>query len=493
MSDRAVRGGVERDPRPGRGALQQPADATRRGRRWPTVSTVVGALIVAWCSMLGLRGIADNSFFTHLATGRVLVEGEFPRGDIYSFTALNAPWTIQSWLPSLIYGLLDRWYGVAAIRLLGGVLAGLVGLAIWQLARPAKTLLSRVVCVLFPVVIGVAMWSPRPLMFGLVFLGVAMLAVERRVPAPLLLPVFWLWANAHGSFPLGLVAIGCVAVGAKLDGDSARHEVRTLAWAAGGAVAGVIGPLGVQVLLFPGDLLGRSEVLRRVVEWQSPDFGSTSARVFLLQVAIGVLLLVRRPSYRGALPLVVFLGLALVAQRNIPLAAIVMVPGFARAMPAIGSLDGSEDGVVPRIGVAAVVAVACVLGWRSLSGPDLDLSTYPVEAVAWMDAQGLRASGGRVATDEVVGNYLELVDGRDASVFLDDRFDMYPRPVVDDHLVLRSAQPGWAEVLDRWQIDSVLWDRRSPLVELLGRDPAWHMAYQDAGWAVVCRRGSAGC
>ena len=52
------------------------------------------------------------------------------------------------------------------------------------------------------------MWAPRPLMVGLVLLGLTLLVAEGRIPAPVLLPVFWLWVNSHGSFPLGLVALG---------------------------------------------------------------------------------------------------------------------------------------------------------------------------------------------------------------------------------------------------------------------------------------------
>lgn len=461
--------------------------------RWPTIATVAGALFALWGLSIGLDSIADNSFFTHLATGRILVEGSFPRHDVYSFTAAGEPWVVQSWLASLLYGWLDSWFGLAGIRLLTGALTAALGGLAWTLTRPARTLLPRIAVTFFVLAVGAATWAPRPLLFGLVLLAVTLLCVEGRVPPPVLLPVFWLWANLHGSFPLGLVAIACFALGHKLDGKAAGVEVRALKWAAAGTLAAVVGPLGPEVLRFPIRLLQRQDVLQVVVEWQSPSFSDTWARVFLLQVVIAVVVLVRRPSYRVAIPLVVFTAAALLGLRNVAVASLVLTPGLAVGLADLGSLRGQERGWVPRVGVALVVVVGLVVGTSQLRAPDLDLSGYPVEAVAWMDQAGLRTPTARVATSETVGNYLELLDGPEARVFIDDRVDLYPDAVIEDFLVLRSGDPGWDDVLDRRQIDAVLWERKAPLAQILTLDPDWSLPYQDDDWIVACRRSSAGC
>ena len=65
--------------------------------------------------------------------------------------------------------------------------------------------------------IGVGYWSPRPLLFGLVAFALVVTIVERRANPWWLIPVVWLWVNSHGSFPLGLLWIGAVAVGAAID------------------------------------------------------------------------------------------------------------------------------------------------------------------------------------------------------------------------------------------------------------------------------------
>ncbi len=105
----------------------------------------------------------------------------------------------------------------------------------------------------------------------------------------------------------------------------------------------------------------------------------------------------------------------------------------------------------------------------SLAEPAWQLESFPVDAVSWLDQNGLHRADLHTATSDTVGNYLELVYGDEAHAFLDDRVDMYPKPVVQDFLVLLHGSPGWREVLERRDIDLVLWERTSAAVPGHGR------------------------
>jgi hypothetical protein len=302
--------------------------------------------------------------------------------------------------------------------------------------------------------------------------------------------------NVHGSFPLALVALGCLALGARLDGDRSIAPWRPLLWASLGTAIGAVNPLGPKLLLFPLDLLGRMEILENVVEWQSPSFGTSYARLFLLQVALAILLLVRRPSYRAAVPLVVFVAAALLGTRNIPIASIVLVPGLAVGLAGVGRLDGRERGPGTGVLAAAVVAVGAVIASASLARPAYDLATYPVAAIDWLDQQGLLGPGTRVATTDDVGNLLELQRGSEANTFFDDRYDMYPLDVSRDYVALNRGAENWHEVLDRHEIEYLLWPSATPLGTLVQSSPDWKVVYEDddADVLVACRRGRAdGC
>ena len=63
-------------------------------------------------------------------------------------------------------------------------------------------------------------WVERPLLFGLLALCLLLLAAEGRLDPRWLVPTMWLWVYTHGSFPLGLVAVGLLAIGRRLDHES---------------------------------------------------------------------------------------------------------------------------------------------------------------------------------------------------------------------------------------------------------------------------------
>ena len=300
---------------------------------------------------------------------------------------------VQSWLASVIYAVLDRVGGPDAIRLFMGATTALLAALSWRLTAPARSLIVRVGVTALVLGVGAATWFPRPLTLGLVFLAVTLLVVQRQLPAPILLPLFWLWVNTHGSFPLGLVAVACLAVGSKLDGDAIGPEMRALAWAVGGTILGAINPLGPKLLTFPIYMLGRQELLSEIVEWQSPDFSSLWTRLFLVQVALAIVALTRRPSWRAAVPTIVFLVAALFAARNIAVASLVLLPGMAYGLEGIGSLEGRERGKAPIVVLALVALVALLAGSARLSDPSYDLRDFPVDAVAFLDQEGLVGPG----------------------------------------------------------------------------------------------------
>jgi hypothetical protein len=470
------------------GTSSERAAPSSRRLPYPSLSVVIGTVVVMIGAYIGAAPLGDNSFFTHLATGRYILEHGLPTHDVYSFTAPGERWVVQSWLVSVVYGVLDRAVGLVGIRVLSSLLAGAVAGIMWTLTRPAKGVVARLAICVVGLTLGATLWAPRPLMVGMVLLGVTLLVAEGRLPAPVLLPVFWLWVNSHGSFPLGLVALACFALGRRLDGERPVPELRALKWAGVGTLLGAVNPLGPVLLAFPISLLKRQDSLSAVVEWQSPSFAGTYGRAFLVLILFGIAALVRRPSWRAAVPFGVFVAAGLIATRNLPVAALVMTPGIARGAEGLGGLTGE---LRSRLTAALTIAVGVVGGLaitNRLAEPDLDLRDYPVDAVAWLGQNELLGPDTRRASPDVAGNYLELVLGDQARVFSDDRVDMFPTEVVDDELALLHATPGWRSVLERQDIDVVLWQRGSALDQFLAADGSWRLAYGDEGWVVYVRR-----
>jgi hypothetical protein len=441
-----------------------------------------------WGVHIGLARFSDNSFFTHLATGRLILESRsIPRSDPYTFTAAGEPWVVQSWLASLLYAGVERLGGISGLRVGMAVTTAALVVLLWMLTRAIDGLVARFAVAGSAVAVGAALWAPRPLMIGLVCLALTLLVVERRWPPYVLVPIMWVWINSHGSFPLGLLALAVFAVGRRLDGERPSIELKALLWSGVGLLVGIVNPLGLSLLTFPLRALRDQETFRYVIEWQSPDFGGSLGRIFLLQLALAGWAIMRRPRWRSALPLAVFVALGLVATRNIAVASIVLLPGMSVGFAGLGSLKDVRNRATAAL-FAAVLLVGVIVAATALERPAFELERYPVDAVAWADEAGLLHDGARTVLPDFGGNYMELVRGPRANVFDDDRVDMLPAGVVDDAVALLRGRPGAEDVLQRWKADVVIWETASPLTGVLASSDSWVLGYQDSAWSVFVPR-----
>jgi hypothetical protein len=455
--------------------------------RVPSLSVLVGGVVAFIGLLIGLGRLDDNSYLTHLATGRIIWDTHhIPHHDPYSFTAFGHPWVVQSWLASVIYGAADKWWGPAGLLLVIAVVSTVLAALVWTLTRPAHSLISRLLIVGPLLIIGAdGGWVERPLLFGLLALGIVLLVAEGRLDPRWLLPTMWFWVNVHGSFPLGLIAVALLALGRRLDHQSPLTETRALKWAALGTLLGAVNPLGPRLLVFPIELLRRQDILSNVIEWQAPAFVQVGQRAFLVVLLLAVVALVRRPSWRAALPIMVFTAASLLGARNIVIASIVFVPGLARGLADIGTVTGEERRPIFRPMAAALALVGVLAAVVAASGPVYNFDSYPVAAITWAEREGLLGPGTRVVSQDYVGNYLEARYGTAVKVFLDDRYDMFPETVVNDFLVLNRGGPGWQEVLDRNDASAVVWAVDQPLGQLLAVSPQWRVVYSDEKFLIA--------
>lgn len=472
-------------------------DALPRGRGmiWrlvhPSLGGAVGVALVGMGAMIGLRSLSDNSFLTHLATGRlILASGSVPVSDPYTFTAAGAPWVVQSWLASLVYASVENFVGLAGLRLMMGLVAAILAGLVWHLLRPCRGLVPRLVVGVLMLSVGAGLWSERPYMLGLVAFGLVVLAAEGRLNPIWLAPLGWLWVNTHGSFPLGVVYLLVAAVGTRLDGEVPAVEARCLRWLTPGILLGAVGPLGPGVLLFPFTLLGRQDLLSNVLEWQAPHFTSIADRAFLLQVLLAIMLLVRRPRYRSALITAVFTAAALAGSRNIAVASLALAPSMALGLAGLGGIDSEARTAVARLFGVFTMAVAAMLIFIRLDQPTTNFTQYPVEALVYLERNGIAVSEHRMAAPDIVGNFLEFAYGPGRRVFFDDRFDMFPAEVSEAGISFVLVKPDVLSQLDRYDIDLAAVPRESPLALVVVADAQWRILFQDDGWLVACRRGA---
>jgi len=463
----------------------------------PTMAGLFALVFALGGWRAGLSRLSDNSFFWHLRTGERILDHGVPHADPYSFSAAGHHWIAQSWLAELLYGTLDRAIGPFGVRLLTAFTgAAVAAVTYWLVTRISRDRLAAVGLTLAAIGASFTLWSARPLFLGiLAFLGLLWIVevpdswLGRR--ATWTIPVLiWLWANVHGTFSLGLVYLGLHVGGRWLEGAPFwRGRERTLTQATVIAVVvAALNPYGPGLLLFPVQLLSRGDVLRRVTEWRSPDFRTIQGVMFAgwTAVFIGCFALGRhRPSRRDVVVTVPFLLLAFWAQRNIALSPLVGVAAAARTV-ARDEPRPASDSRLNRIVAAALVALGLIWTAQAAGEPDFDFTTYPVTAVQWMIDHGL--VGRRLLTTDAWAGYLILRYWPQQRVFMDDRYDMYPRPIIDDYIKFDDGDKSWREVLDRHRIDIVLWRVNQPIEQLMEADHGWTVAHTDKRAVVLVRR-----
>ncbi len=461
-----------------------PTEASPR-RRGPSIGFLMGGLAGFMAMLSGFGPLFDNSTFTHLATGRMILDqGRVPTADPYSWTASGDPWVVQSWLASVLYAGAEELGGFGAMRLMNALLCAALGICFWLLTARSPSLVVRTAVTGVAIFVGAEMVVARPLMFGALGFALVLLACDGRLDPRWLVPVGWVWVNTHGSFPYALLLVGVLAVGRRLDEGSWGREIRVGIWTAAGIAIGVVNPLGIKLLTFPLTVGSKTEAFMSMVEWQPPGYEVWFQYAVLALLLGAFALLVRRPRWRDALPMVVFGALALTAARNQLTLLIVLVPIIAGALPDIGPAVADVRRPIFRPAFAALIALVVVFAIVALGRPDVSLDAYPEDAIAWMEEQEMWGPESRVMAPDFVGNLRSAQAGEDARVFIDDRVDMYPTEVVLDYRTLLLGDEGWAEVLDEYEPTAVLWKRDSPLAYGLTRDPAWELVHEDSHWVV---------
>ncbi len=463
------------------------------------VEGIVTTLFALLGFIVGSARLNDNSFFWHLRTGEYILDHGIPRGDVFSYTAPGSKWVAQSWLAELAYGVVERAAGGYGLRLV----TGLVGLGIFVLAyrlalRLARSWVRAAGITLVSLAGVITLWSARPLVIGVLFFVVLLWIVEvpdspvGRHPLIAIPVVAWLWVNVHGSFALGAAYLGLHLLGRWLEGaPPVRGRERLLfGGAAIGLVVSLANPYGVSLLTFPIELLSRGEILSQVIEWQSPDFRERWGIALAAWICLYVVALARGTHRVGRRDLVVsvpMVVLALWATRNIAIAPLVGLPVVARAFAA----DGVRRGVrfrrsVVTVACAAIAFVIVVLAVGMSSERAFGTRGYPVAAMRYLERNDLL--GSRVFTDDADAGYVILRSWPEQRVFMDDRFDMFPTRIIDDYVEVSRAGPRWAGVLERHDVEVVVWPKRQALASLLDESGDWDRAHTDGTYAVWLRR-----
>ncbi len=476
----------------------------------PTEDAPGGVSLVRWlgviwfaiAALLGVKRLGDNSFLTHLATGRLILGGHAPHVDPYSFTAGGRPWVVQSWLASVFDASVEKLGGLGVLRWVTGALMGLMVALIWRLTARGGDLMIRVAVTALATGAGIFWWGERPQMLAFVLMALMIVVTVERRSMWWLAPIFAVWVNVHASWPVGLAllaAIGfCETLARRTPGSGGlRRDVidGTVSPVVVATCASVLGalvsPYGWSLLRFPLDMAQRSDTLRYIVEWQSPKLWSADTAalgVLLVLVGVGVW----RRGHRSRLLLGgAVLAMAAVSARNVPVGALALVPFAAAGLEGWGSVGRPAPLSRRTLVVSAVLVLALAGGIVSVTPPHVNLDPYPAALVDQLAQRRWVATPGiQVVAPDYVGNFLEARFGADANAFIDDRAEVYPLSVIEDYVGLLKGRSDWRGTLDRYGADIVIWPVKERLTAELRAEPSWHRIGRANGFEAWCNRNS---
>jgi hypothetical protein len=459
---------------------------------------------------------SDGDLARHLRHGaEILARGSVLRTDFASFTRPGAPFIGFEYGSQVVFALLYRIGGLAAIAVAAGLLLGtayalLTRLLLTRDVDPTLTLAT----VGAAMVLGSGHWLARPHLFtflGTVLLLGALIATERPRRWWLAFPGFALWANLHGGWLFGLILIGIYLAGVLLQraksederADLAR-ERRELSLLFCAALAGtLVTPYGPALFQHVLGFFRDPYLATHTAEFQSPDFHQPWERSFLV-ILLGLIAALAFSRRTLPLPHLLVLGatvaFALIARRNIalfaftglPLAAVHLAPEWTalpdpRRFRANFARTAEAAVTAPWVGVgtAALVGLAAAggrVGGAQVVGNEFDARLFPAAVVR--TARNAHLSG-RLFHEFTWGGYL-LWAWPEQRVFIDGGTDFYGSALLKDYLDIKQLAPGWRDRLDYWRIDLVLASSESGLAHEVARD-GWTLIACDSVAALLRR------
>ena len=441
------------------------ASAPSPSVRYDAVTLGLVLALLSFAFALGFQRTLNFDYGWHLRAGEwIAANASVPRVDAWTLSHEGERWIDLHWLFQL--ALFQVWSlgGHAGVTLAKAVLVMLVALVtVRRSLRSASPLAAGVATTAMLVLIAPrAIVRPELVSLLLLAVQVALLDRVREVGAHrrrrygiAIVAVQLVWVNVHGLFAVGLalIAIHAVAEGLRgaAQGDIRETRCQQLGIVFVGALlASLLNPNGLDGALFPLRQLGimsmtavegSDALLSEMLRPFDPRVGlapgaALGFAVFAAATALAMLASVRRLRLVDPLVFGAFLFLALKANRNVALFAVVSAPIFARAIASAFETffegRGRETArlrLPATVGFSAALLVASafalrgdvfpLIAYERESGLGLQAAWYPQGAAEFIREHNLP---GPVANDMRDGGQLLFDLDRDRQILTDGRF-----------------------------------------------------------------------
>lgn len=475
-----------------------------------TIRTRFGGLTLSnvWATAVVMLSIGVTFIFRmssidlayHLRAGEaILTTHGVPSVDTFTFSVAGGAWLDQQWGAQVLLALVYRAGGWVAVAAFHGALVGATFWFLWLAcrARGASARLSAALTVGgFVVCFFNAGMRPQTMAYPLFTAMLWILADRRAHPRRLwILPVVMVvWANVHGSFPLGLVLIGFAWIEDRRDRAATKNS--TLAVGALGLLATMAGPYGVGVWRYAIDISTSPRILGHIQEWGATTIRSVDGALFFASALAVVVFLARRGTKTNAIDLLwlgSFFLLGLSAARGEVWWGFVFPVTMAGLIVEKPRSPADERGSL----MLNLLVVSTLIAFVAVGAPwfrdRVDPSSGATSLMAYAPQRLVEAvqreapAGARLFVTLPFASWFEYASPANP-VFADARIELFPDNVWEDYFSVIDAAEGWQGILDRWRVDAIVLEPQdSTIAAKLKEDPDWRLAYHDGSGSVFVR------
>lgn len=484
-------------------------------------------VVVAFATALVFFPFPNPDLYWLLATGRRMVETRaFIYHDPFTFTVAGSPWSPQSWLTAILYFVLFKSGGMAALTALRLALVGaivvltlrslrIVG-ASWAIASPL---------VVLGVLVAHTRLTDRGQLFEYALLAwfVAFLlqSHERRGRSFFVWPIAaqLLWVQLHSSFLLGPVLAGIFFASEWVAARSPllrplhpRDFRRSFALVAALALACVVNPNPRAFLIQPFDPAQRALMSRFTLEWKSPFDAAIASgnfhpyyEILLALAALAILFNLRKLPLAPVTLMAATAFLSFQSHRfrvEFALVAVPMIALLAREAPLV---VGYVRALTKRKRLARATRIAGACGLVVALGL-IAIERGRITAARTADAGRPDRAVAFVVENDVAkrpfntiafGSYMLWDAYGERRTFIDGR--NFSSALYRDFLLAQASDDGWRAAIAKYQIDSFIlpaWSIadagiRNVHQRLMKSRAAWDLVHIDAHAFVYVAKASA--
>ncbi|NTW32998.1 MAG: hypothetical protein HGB12_10280 [Bacteroidetes bacterium] len=305
--------------------------------KWHTLLMLIAAVIF----ILSLRLLSDPDLGFHLNAGRWIIENlSFPDKDTFTFTATQNDYIDLHWLFQVFIFIVFKISGYEGLSILVAVLSIVFLFVILKRNNLSGIpLYISILLLLTGFLIIESRITLRPEMFSFIFITILLLLLDsycyRQKKVLFLLPVIMLfWCNMHSLFILGLVITVVYFISISI--TNKRLDKYFMLWMLLSFSVCLVNPYFIKGLTFPLELFSRFDS-NNIFNQHIKEFSSflqfdkfyTKDILFIIFVFALILLVfltLKKRKIHELILLPIFLYLALISIRNIPLFVIVAIP-----------------------------------------------------------------------------------------------------------------------------------------------------------------------